>query len=110
MSKRRTRRRPRRRRSDARVPSSSKNHRGPAHSAGPRRFVYNFPALTGNENRQVTPAEWAFSEAGGEGFQSGFMLWFANHVPRVAGRHNDGVLLNWWEYALNFNDYAEALR
>jgi hypothetical protein len=38
------------------------------------------------------------------------MLWWFNHVPRVSTRHGDGVFNNWWEYAVNFNDYPEALQ
>ncbi len=70
-------------------------------------WLYNFPNLTG-EKRLVSPAEWPF-ESSGEKEQSGYMLWFNNHVPRVVGRHTDGILDNWWEYAVNFNDHREAL-
>ena len=70
-------------------------------------WLYNFPNLTG-EKRLVSPAEWPF-ESSGEKEQSGYMLWFNNHVPRVAGRYTDSVLNNWWEYVVNYNDYPEAL-
>jgi hypothetical protein len=67
-------------------------------------WLYNFPNLTG-ERRLVSTAEWAFQSSG----ETGFMLWFNNHIPRLPGRHSDGVLHNWWEYVVNFNDYPEAL-
>jgi hypothetical protein len=70
-------------------------------------WLYNFPNLTG-EKRLVSPLEWPF-ESSGEKEQSGYMLWLNNHVPRVAGRYSDGVLLNWWEYVVNYNDHPEAL-
>jgi hypothetical protein len=71
-------------------------------------WVYNFPNLTG-ESRSLDRSEWPFGPDGDK-YQSGFMLWLMNHVPHVAGRHTDGVLNNWWEYVVNFNDYPEALK
>jgi hypothetical protein len=71
-------------------------------------WMYNFPNLTG-ETRTVTTDEW-FATCGGE-HQCGFMQWFNNHLPRVGGRSataDGSVLLNWWEYAVNFDDYAET--
>jgi len=71
-------------------------------------WLYNFPNLTG-ENRSIGPSEWASPHCWG-GSACGFQLWLLNHTPRLAGRSNAadrGLLLNWWEYALNFEDYAE---
>ena len=28
---------------------------------------------------------------------------------KAVAKHTDGVLNNWWEYALNYNDHPEAL-
>jgi hypothetical protein len=73
-------------------------------------WLYNFPNLTG-ETRLVRVSEWSIPYPDSwDGPQYGFMLWWFNHVPRVSTRHGDGVFNNWWEYAVNFNDYPEALQ
>ena len=66
-------------------------------------WLYNFPNLTG-ETRTVGVPDWLFRND----HHRGFFLWFWNRFPRVAGRHTDGVLYNWWEYSVNLDDYAES--
>ena len=66
-------------------------------------WLYNFPNLTG-EARTVAVPDWLFRND----HHRGFFLWFWNRFPRVAGRHTDGVLYNWWEYSVNLDDYPES--
>jgi hypothetical protein len=53
---------------------------------------YAFPDLNAPP-RQVRAAEW------GGGDMRAHHLWWLDHLPRVPGE-TDGVLNNWWEYAL----------
>jgi hypothetical protein len=84
----------------------------PAVTSNADDWMYNFPNLTG-ETRSISVNEWPATSWCSEQNQCGYMLWFNNHLPRVPGRaasgDDTGVLLNWWEYAINFNDYPETL-
>jgi hypothetical protein len=70
-------------------------------------WLYNFPNLTG-EKRLVSMSEYPFGP-NDDKYQWGYGMFMYNHIPRVPGRHTDGVLHNWWDYVVNFNDYPEAL-
>jgi hypothetical protein len=71
-------------------------------------WLYNFPNLTG-ESRLVDMSEYPFGPTDDK-YQWGYVMFLFNHVPRVPGRHADGALFNWWEYAASYNDYPEALK
>jgi hypothetical protein len=71
-------------------------------------WLYNFPSLTG-ESRLLDMSEYPFGP-NDDKYQWGYVMFLFNHVPRVAGRHSDGALYNFWDYAVNYNDYPEALK
>jgi hypothetical protein len=71
-------------------------------------WLYNFPNMTG-ETRSVSMSEYPFGP-NDDKYQWGYVMFLFNHVPRLAGRHTDGALYNWWEYAASYNDYTEALK
>jgi hypothetical protein len=69
------------------------------------RYPYLF-----NQTRRVNVTEWRYSSEGGEPLAEtyehlGYLRWWYNHLPRYVGV-TDGVLNNWWHYAL---DYEKAV-
>jgi hypothetical protein len=84
------------------------NHPLPAVTSTADDWLYNFPNLTG-EKRAFDMSEYPFGPTDDK-YQWGYVMFLFNHVPRVPGRHTDNVLYNWWEYVVNFNDYAESLK
>jgi hypothetical protein len=89
------------------VEDDNYNYSAAAVTSSADDWLYNFPNLTG-ESRTIGPSEWTGASCGDA---CGFQLWLFNHTPRAAGRSSasdGGVLLNWWEYATNFEQYAET--
>ena len=60
----------------------------------------DYPALTGHR-RLVSRDEW------GGGEIRAHHRWWLKHLPRAPGR-TQGILNNWWAYAVDFNRFPES--
>ncbi|MDB5106797.1 MAG: hypothetical protein JWP91_4486 [Fibrobacteres bacterium] len=78
-------------------------------------WLYNYPVLQGASTRRLLNVnEWTPMAQDGES-QRGFVKWYYQHYPRFAGKYvdasnasNNNRLNNWWEYVVNYNNYAET--
>ncbi len=64
----------------------------------------SYPKLTG-QTREVSCETW-----GGPDYHRNYMKWWFSHVPKAAGKNQDGRLNKWWQYIFKFNDYDERGR
>lgn len=72
---------------------------------------YRYPYLL-DQSRQVNIATWYYSQGDplAEGNDHlGYLRWWYGHLPRYVGV-TDGVLNNWWHYALDYEAAVELAK
>lgn len=62
---------------------------------------YNYPNFQGT-TRLVSRTDWQRPDGD---WQLGYMNWWYDHLPHVAGRGTDGYLNNWWRYLADINQF-----
>lgn len=61
----------------------------------------DYPRLTGAK-RVMNCSDW------GNGYIRSHHRWWLERLPKAAGRGPNGILANWWDYAVDFNSHKES--
>ncbi len=62
---------------------------------------YNYPNFQGT-TRAVSRADWQRADGN---WQLGYMNWWYDHLPHMAGRAPDNFLSNWWRYLTDIDQF-----